>query len=387
MNECIEYLVAAILTLLIVSVTVSIFIPNILTRSTYISESQLRIEAEKIANQLLLSPGDPPDWGVSAVYPSEVKVLGLAVQGGEPYELDINKLIRIYENSLSEISDKEQINLESMCRLLGIYGNYSISIKLTPALNVTVQKLSENTYEVTVKTHDDLPVANGLVNAVRITAYITCENNTVTYIEDPIDPVYTDYNGSVTLEFTPLQVDELSSVIVIYVDFYGVRTVFSYVEDTSLYGVIIGNDLYVGHVDEDFDPENITTRKGRPENPGGGAIHLYPAALLVTPTTLEPTILYEGHLLPITPEGGARPYYKFELDGLENNAVMVLFVIKNQGVYRLVIARRAYNYLDVGVPTLATSSVARGAHIRRTVNISGFLYYFDLTLWRVVEDD
>ena len=384
-NASTEYMVAALLTILLVFTAVSTFIPNALTRSTYISESQLRIEAEKIVNQLLLNPGDPPNWGVSTTNSSEVKVLGLALQGGRPYELDINKIIRMYENILNEFSDKEQMDFESVCRLLGLYGNYSLSIKLTPVLNITVQKLSSNIYEVTVKTHDNLPVTNAVVNAVRITAYMNCCHNMVTYIEDPIYPTYTDHNGKATLEFTQ-QSGELSSVVVVYVDFYGVKTVFSYVEGSSTYGVIIGNDLYVGHIDDDFNPENMTTRKGRPRNPGGGAIHLSPAALIVTPTGLEPTMLYEGRLLPITPEGGARPYYKFELEGLEDDAVMVLFVIKNRGEYKLVVAQRAYNNLDLGMPTPTSGLVARGVHIRRTVTISGFLYYFDLTLWRVVED-
>jgi len=386
LNASVEYLVAALLVFLLVSVTASSFIPDILLRATYISESQLRIEAEKIADQLLLHPGDPADWGVNSTYPSEINVLGLALEGGGPYDLDINKLIRIYESSLSEISEKEQVNLESMARLLGIYGRYSLSIKLTPLLNVTVQNISGNIHEITVKTHDDLPVANAMTRAVRVTAYVNQENKTVTYIEEPVENV-TDYNGKATVEFAQLpEENKLGSIIVIFVDFYGVKTVFSSINEEAVCGVIIGNEIYVGHVDDDFNPEEFKTRKGRPGDPGGGAIHLYPAALHVTPTTLEPTILSAGTLQPITPEGSANPYYKFELEGLEKKSVMAIFVVKSQGAYKLVVARRAYNSLNVGVPTLATSPVARGAHIRRIVNISGFLYYFDLTLWRVVEE-
>ena len=392
MNESIEYLVAAILVVLLVSLTVSTLIPMALQRTSYLSESHLQTEAEKIANQLLLSPGDPADWGVTANSSSDIKAIGLALDGGEPYELDINKLIRLCESSINEITEKEQIDLENVSKLLGIYGKYGLSIRLTPVLNVSVQQISNDIYEVTVTTHEDLPVANANITAIRVTTYVnhTRGKTIVTYIEDDAEAT-TDYNGKATLTFSQLQEEEIGSLIIIYVDFYGIRSVFSYIdeEQEELYGVIIGNALYVGHLNETEleDTNSSKTKKGKPKNPGGGAIFPYPAALLVTPTGLEKTMLFEGKLLPITPPGSARPYYKFELNELENEAVMIVFTIKNRGRYRVVVARRSYNELNLDLSPLASSLVARGAHIRRIVKVSGFLYYFDLTLWRIVEED
>ncbi|MCS7369054.1 MAG: hypothetical protein NDF57_05030 [archaeon GBS-70-058] len=386
MNEWMEYVFSALIIVLLVSLTLTYFIPVSLNRVTYLSEGQLQIEAEKIMNQLLLNPGDPPDWGVSVTSIDSLKSFGFALKGADAYSLDINKLVRVFEPNLSEFTNLTSISLNDILNVLGLYGVYGLSIKLTPVLNVSIQKSSDFIYEVYVKTYDDMPVINARIKAIHVNVYVS-GNTEITYLEDVVENVYTDYDGKAILNFT--QVDSNGAIggfLVVYVDFYGLSTVYSFFEGETSFGVIIGNTLYVGHLDEDFNPQNITTKKVKPNNPGGGAIHLCPAALAVTPKALEPTVLFDGKLLPITPQGGARPYYKFELDGLDNDTVALFFVVKNRGSYNICVARRSYNGIEIGLIDYSRRGLmARGVHLRRVVSISGYLYYFDLTLWRLVE--
>jgi len=386
LNEWMEYVFSALITVLLISSTLMYFIPVSLNRATYLSEGQLQIEAEKIMNQLLLNPGDPPDWGVSATSIDSLKSFGFALKGADAYSLDINKLVRVFEPNLSEFTNLTSISLNDILNVLGLYGVYGLSIKLTPVLNVSIQKSSNFIYEVYVKTYDDLPVINARIKAIHVNVYVS-GNTEITYLEDVVENVYTDYDGRAILNFT--QVDSNGAIggfLVVYVDFYGLSTVYSLFEGETSFGVIIGNTLYIGHLDEDFDPQTIITKKGKPNYPGGGAIHLCPAALAVTPKALEPTVLFDGKLLPITPQGGARPYYKFELNGLDDDTVALFFVVKNRGSYRLCVARRSYNGIEIGfIDGSGRGLMARGVHLRRVVSVSGYLYYFDLTLWRLVE--
>lgn len=385
MSGPIEYIVSGFIYVLLIFTILSFLLPTLSYRAIYTFEGQLQLEADKIVNQMLLNPGDPSDWGITAVYPNDIRIFGLALNRGEAYELDANKLIRIYENQIENLTDKTIINTETIAKLLGIYGRYMFSIRLMPALNITTHEVSEYIYKTIIKTHEGIPVPNVKVRAIFLTAYIdnVGEENATFYVEDEITTI-TNYKGEAFLNFTSLisevnGKDLIGWALIIYADFYGMKSIsiFTGESDEVFHGIIIGDDLYVGYVEEIL---NITVNRKK------GAIFLYPAAALITPDAIENIILSSGKLLPITP-GSARPYYKFSLEGLEDKAIAAILVVKNRGSYRMVIAQRAYNNLEVGAPSILRSPVARGVHIRRVVTINGFMYYFDFTMWRVVEEE
>jgi len=378
-----EYVVAAVLLSITLLAATTHFMPGLLRQVMYTYEGQLQVEAQKIVDQLLLSPGDPPDWGLSATYPDDVKALGLALAGGKPYELDPNKLVRIYECGLEDLSGLTLVSSRDMEEILGIHGRYAFSIRLTPVLNVSITKLSDQSYEVRVATSDGVPVPNAKVTGILVSAYLDDMDlddayDTVFYSETSYEAV-SGYDGRAILRLQENSGDDtpIASLVVVYVDFYGIKTVAYYEEGVVTLGVILGNDLYVGHVEEFF---NRTGKRG------GGAIHLYPAAAVITPVSVEPLILSRCRLLPITPPGSARTYYRFTLEGLEDDAVMVAFLVKNRGEYRVAVAHKVYQALEIGSPNLSGSPVPRGVHIRRIVNVGGYLYYFDFTMWRTVEE-
>ncbi|RLF16927.1 MAG: hypothetical protein DRZ82_10305, partial [Thermoprotei archaeon] len=75
------------------------------TLNSAISQDELQAKAEEILNKILLSPGDPPDWGTNPdVDPDNLKDFGLALAGGKPYELDMAKLLRLFDEDLPEVS-------------------------------------------------------------------------------------------------------------------------------------------------------------------------------------------------------------------------------------------------------------------------------------------
>jgi len=118
--------------------------------------------ADKVLDILLLSPGDPPDWGDNV---SEDPVsLGLADQNSlRSQVLDPRKVARLHGNSSGYISPTKARTL------LGLRRTYHFSLTMRPVLNVEVS--GNGTFVFTVRNSKGLLAPN-----VNITAYYVPES-------------------------------------------------------------------------------------------------------------------------------------------------------------------------------------------------------------------
>lgn len=128
---------------------------------------QLKIVAQKIMAQVLLSPGEPEDWGENiTVTKDDLLSFGLAVSTiftREAFSLDPDKVQRLNQNVPSRL----YIPPEKALELLNLGSSdtgfdYGIKIEFIPALNITV-KPSSSGVNVSVVSEQGMPAANAKV--------------------------------------------------------------------------------------------------------------------------------------------------------------------------------------------------------------------------------
>ncbi len=158
METSIEYISAGIVLCLILGVTAGFTNNMVSDRVARIEQtSDLKI-ADKIIDSLLLSQGNPTNWGQSIDPPTSMGLaLGNAVQ---PYQLDRQKV-----SCLSNTSDN-YIPASDVRDLLGLSQNYYLSIEIYPIYGVNIQSISNQKFLITVTNQWNVPVST--VNVTRL---------------------------------------------------------------------------------------------------------------------------------------------------------------------------------------------------------------------------
>lgn len=152
-----EYIFAAIIMVAIL--LAAVFLTGIsppLYRSTSEIE-QLKMAAQKIMAQIILSPGEPDDWGENiAVRASDLSSLGLAVSTvftREAFTLDPDKVQRL-NRDLGAL----YLQPETVLRLLSLGADYGIKIEFIPALHISVNS-DGSQVSVKVLTEQGMPAS------------------------------------------------------------------------------------------------------------------------------------------------------------------------------------------------------------------------------------
>jgi len=176
--------------------------------------------ADKILDILLLSPGDPPQWGKNV---SEKPVsLGLADENAlRVYVLDPYKVARLHNSSVGYIPPSEARTL------LGLRRIYHFTLKIRPILAIEVE--GNGTFTLTVRNTKGFLVPNA-----NVTAYYVPES-LVPEADYPHKSNITSIDGSCTLEFVP----KSDRVLVIKAEQSGVRVVATH---PSGYNFIVEGD-------------------------------------------------------------------------------------------------------------------------------------------------
>ncbi len=175
MNTAIEYISAGIILSLILGVTGQYVTNMVSDRVSNLEQmSGLKI-ADKEVDQLLLSPGNPPNWGHSSIVPENI---GFGLENAiKPYKIDREKIL-----SLSNSSDN-YIPIYEVRDLLGLSPNYFISIEIYPMYSISIAPLTNNKFLITVTNQWNIPVSTVNVtgaytnstdlNAVKINSFIS----------------------------------------------------------------------------------------------------------------------------------------------------------------------------------------------------------------------
>jgi hypothetical protein len=143
-----EYLFAAI-AIVMMMLASSLMIATLTSPQTKVSETELlKVTGEKIMNQILFDPGDPPEWGSNHDIPiSQLHTFGLAKYNETTrgaYVLDSDKIIR-----LSNATNTDKALRSLIPNLLNLGKDYGIALEFTTPLNVNVTLLP-NTNDVSI---------------------------------------------------------------------------------------------------------------------------------------------------------------------------------------------------------------------------------------------
>jgi hypothetical protein len=209
-----EYLFTAII-IVIILLSSSTMIVTFSNPFVNISEKeQLKFAAQKLMTQIMLSPGDPPEWGSNADISAEnLKSFGLAKYGEttrEAYVLDPDKVLRL---TLPK-EDQLYISPSRVVQLLNLGYDYGFAIEFYPVLAVNINRTS---YEVSVASEKDgLPIWNAKVYA---RMYYYDEGSGQIKGTSQINTV-TGTDGKCILNFG---VNSDKKILVLTVEYYGVR--------------------------------------------------------------------------------------------------------------------------------------------------------------------
>ncbi len=137
MHAILEYL--AIGVLIVLFLLVAFEVVNLVTgRLVLVKEEQLYNVAERVMDKILLTPGDPPDWGTNPN--GTLTDFGLALNGTRtPYVVDPDKVMRLA--NLSTFPNPLLINSTEIASMLGLSEKYGFRLIMRPLLSINVTPL------------------------------------------------------------------------------------------------------------------------------------------------------------------------------------------------------------------------------------------------------
>ncbi|MEM2960884.1 MAG: hypothetical protein QXU67_04705 [Candidatus Bathyarchaeia archaeon] len=307
----------------------------------------LKAIAQSILTQIILSPGDPINWGSNtAINGSNLKSFGLAYQSRttkEAYVLDPDKISRL------NVANPFYISPLQVRDLLGLSAEYGFTIEVLPALDINVSMRELGKYEVSVRsTYDGMPIQN--VNITARIYYLEYDGRIHALPEDSSKYNVTGYDGKCNISFGELSGD-LSAVAIFIINYHSVRTV-----------KVIGHNIKWAYL------------TGR--------------VLSLNFTALEVIAHIKGEryeIEEINSEVGFMDEGLYALGYIEPKLVAVLAVVEESGSGEksIVLAARDMS-LTYGTVSLLSASLPLGFVIEKVVMVDEFSYILRLYVWRLV---
>jgi len=155
MDAVIEYISAGLIICLVLGFAGQYAASMTFDKLSLIERDTTMGKADRVIDMLLLSTGQPADWGRINYY-GEPEVLGLAIENSvKLYQLDPGKVRKL------DVSSPEYIPPGRLRDLLGLSSSYYMAFKIFPFFNMTITPQVDNsTFSVTVRNQWGVPVAN-----------------------------------------------------------------------------------------------------------------------------------------------------------------------------------------------------------------------------------
>ncbi|MGQ9479184.1 MAG: hypothetical protein ACUVQ0_04060 [Thermoproteota archaeon] len=398
--------VLAFLVLILIMITfMSYIIPTAYLSFTTVKEHQLEEVAQTIMDRILLSPGYPEDWGklpLEKIVEMMVNKkqepplsFGLQKAGGKPYELDINKVLRITNSGEEQLPEYLQVSPRDIARLLGLGDEYGFSIMLKPALNIGVEvtgtynitgkRKVPSRVEVEVETHEGRPAIGANVTGLYLINIIKKKGGD---FESKLRFIFKTrsvrYDGKVSLDFldflegmNPGDWVKSVSFLTVYADYHGIRSASSFTLDTEEVPVkafSLGDSIIVLADYEDGIEiiPNAAAHIGRAATSVDPPYNVYPNPLHTEANGGAPWVINYG----------SKYYHVYDaLSPIDDDVTYVILPVRYLG--------SSY----YGVPVLrpppelicrfgmATGNIKTSV-LRRIVKIGSFHYVFELMVWR-----
>jgi hypothetical protein len=355
----------------LITTSVSTFLPLIDIHLTQTEEYQLEKLAERIFDKILLTPGYPYDWGtdirINQTLTEEqilqiLKDFGLAKLGEKQYVLDVNKVIRLENNS--EFDNLYYIPPKIVSKLLGLGKEYGFRLLIKPAINITTE-VNGNELIVGVFSQEKVPLPGSEVQATAI--WVDKKGNDNFLFNETVFST-TDWDGKCILRFSKdleNKGKQEGTSFIIFVNFYGIKTVHVSSSSQTILASISNKYLSI-------------------EYSGTEAVHLRSDPIFIT----FPNIFY-GEIINVDEHGesswvinkGSKSYRIYVLSSIDPNTNYIGFIIKARGTNYLVAVPRPM-MIDYSTGPIA------GIHrvkLTRVVVINDLTYFMEFIFWRMYE--
>ena len=387
MHVTLDYLVAGLLIIIILTFTANSISPFIYINLQHVEEEQLNPLAERLLDKILLTPGEPLDWGNIYSYDEDdITGFGLAyMKNGviNPYILDPDKISRIAHPVF-------QLSPERISKLLGLTwdgGNfkYGFRLRITPALNITIIP-DENKYirvgsdilytafNITVKSYDGYPAANSKINAIYLAAKIKEGKVEADYSLARIKTI-ADWRGESYLEFTVDQssfkgYNKAAFLFIVYASYSGVKSLATYNLRTEdiLNAAIIGKYLIV-EFPSSYEPQGARFLRG--------VIQI--GENVISEAKIENVSRGESGWVI---NRGNYNYRVYEISGIDPSLSVDVLLVKWIGRHWLSVIRYP-PIVDYAAPSIAQG--LKIATLHRYCKIGDLTYVTELSVWRMAE--
>jgi len=269
-GSTIDHLISVTVFLGAILLFISLFNQTLQTAILYQRHRNLATKCSDLLDNMLLSPGIPSDWGKSNCTPT-----GFGLQDPEftQYRLSPFSLMRLqsligepvyypktglyYSNITMGFGNfllmpyTKAINYSMAARLLGINGTYGFQLTITPIITLSISEVQpEDPLKIAINvTGSGFPLANAAVSYYFLTVSLSGAGPYPAYTTTN-GTVYTDDKGSVLLEFSEIDDDEISYAFIAYAHISGLVGVGYHQRVTSdkQYVIPFIDDLATGRV-------------------------------------------------------------------------------------------------------------------------------------------
>jgi hypothetical protein len=234
-GSTIDHLVSVTVFLGAILLFIGLFNQTIQTAILYQRHRQLATKCNELLDNMLLNPGYPLDWGKSNCTPTS---FGLQDPEFTQYKLSPFSLMRLCSSSGEPVyypkTDKyysnismghgfllvplaEAINYSTTTRLLGINETYGFQLTITPTITVSISEAQSNPLKLAVDVAGaGFPLSNALISYCFITVDATGGQGSYPAYTLEYDTAVTDNKGSALLNFTSVDGENESYILIAY---------------------------------------------------------------------------------------------------------------------------------------------------------------------------
>ncbi|MEM2821886.1 MAG: hypothetical protein QXM98_06485, partial [Thermoproteota archaeon] len=335
---------------------------------------------------------------------------GLQKAGGDLYELDVDKVLRIVNVGDYQLPSTIKINYSRIAELLGLGNEYGFSIRVRPALNVSIfpsgmyefnkggSKKQDvvSSVDVMVRTLEGRPAIGANVTGLYVFMHVRNKGNKdYVYMNHTYMTSVTGPDGKATIDFQEYIKDLENKIreeedlklgwfkkaipaIVVFAEYYGIRAVNSTVigssGDIPLKGAIVNNYVIVDYsidIDEFYEGPH-------------GAAHVKNATGLVNP----PYYVYIGSLNNTRGESdevinpGAKKHRVYEITSvvIDDETTFIILPFKKEGEGKVIAIFRPPS--DSSCQLGLASGNIKTSIVRRMVKMGSFHYIAEVMVWR-----
>ncbi len=406
MHATLEYIgvtIAIIFIILIAQYSLAVFLRD----TAHVREEQLYTVAERIMDKIVLTPGDPPDWGYNfTAYNGTLRDFGLAQYGTRtPYELDPDKIMRLA--NLTELPNPLFINGSYIADLLGLSGEYGFVLEMKPLLSHEITVLDyypipgrqddvPAVFRIKLKNYYDLNVPSA--NITGIYTLIKVEPGVGNVDTADIEEIFTRTNttnlrGECILDFMedleeffrkipPGQAKKYLAILLIHTNWYGFVAVDAFTSitgDAPATGYVVG-DYIILERDVEVLPRSAILVKDEVIQ----AVPEYRSLLTVVAISLE----CNGTSPPATTpacyviNSGNFQYKVYKVEYVEKLSSHIFVIAQWRGEYiAIVIDRIPKINIRYGTYYEPVNSVV----LIREGHLFNYPYIVKLTIWRFTE--